>query len=80
MRDQDKTHEQLISELVKCRQQVDQLIKSETELRQNLEVLRETEIRYHALVEYLPGVGPTRQSRRQNRGASAPDAGEVTAD
>lgn len=51
MRDRDKPKEQLMNELVTCRQRVDQLMRSEAELRQNQEMLRENETRYRTLVE-----------------------------
>lgn len=49
MKDVDKTREQLISELAELRRRIDELEKSEIELKQKDEALRESEERYRDL-------------------------------
>ncbi len=51
MKNEDKTKEQLIDELIKLRQQVNELEKSEIQHKQAEEVLRESEALYRSLLE-----------------------------
>jgi PAS domain S-box-containing protein len=51
VKDEDKTKEQLINELVELRQRVAELEKLESKCRQAEEALRGTETRYHSIFE-----------------------------
>ncbi len=51
MENEDKTKEQLIDELIKLRQRVAELEKSEIQRKQAEEVLRESEVLYRSLLE-----------------------------
>ena len=54
MKDQDKTKEQLVSELEELRQRVSALEASENEWRRTEEALQESEERFRLLVEAIP--------------------------
>lgn len=56
MKDEGKTKEQLVNELVELRQRITDLEASETERKQAEEELRESEEKYRSLVVHAPGV------------------------
>lgn len=53
MKDEDKTEEQILEELVQLRERITQLEALETEQMQTEEALRESEVRYHQLLETM---------------------------